>query len=61
MKETSDTTDVEARIEALEEERLVCEGHLAEAYRRREYKRGEKLSQQLKNIEVMIEELYKTL
>jgi ATP-binding cassette subfamily F protein 3 len=52
---------VEEKIEALEAEKLTLEGALAEAYRARDFKRGEKVSQRLRRVEDQIEQLYETL
>jgi len=60
-KKPGRTEDVESRIDAFEEERLKLEGVLADAYRKREYKKGEKLSRQLRLIEEKIEALYEEL
>ncbi len=52
---------VEKKIEALEAEKLTLEGMLAEAYRARDFKRGEKVSQRLRRVEDQIEQLYEAL
>jgi ATP-binding cassette subfamily F protein 3 len=52
---------VEKKIEELEAEKLKLEQALAAAYRERDFKRGEKVSQRLKRVEDQIEQLYETL
>ena len=52
---------IEEKIEESEEEKLRLERTLAEAYRNRDYKRGEKLSRQLRKLEEQLEELYDLL
>lgn len=58
---TSSPEQVEEKIEELEEEKLKLEQGLAAAYRDRDYKRGEKISQRLRRIEDQIERLYEAL
>ena len=53
--------EIEEKIEKFEEEKLRLERALAETYRNRDYKRGEKLSQQLRKLEDRVEELYDLL
>ena len=52
---------VEEKIEALETEKLRLEQALATAYRERDFKRGEKVSQRLRRVEGEIEKLYEAL
>ena len=56
-----DSAEIEEKIEEMEAEKLRLERALAEAYRNRDYKRGEKLSQQLRKLEDRLEELYDLL
>ena len=53
--------DIETKIDELEEEKLKLEGALASAYRSREYKRGDKIGQQLRRLEDELERLYVAL
>lgn len=53
--------EVEGKIDALEAEKLRTEQALAAAYRNRDYKRGERLSRQLRRLEEQIEQLYGAL
>ncbi|MSS70255.1 MAG: ABC transporter ATP-binding protein [Candidatus Latescibacteria bacterium] len=52
---------VEKKIEELEAEKLKLEQALAAAYRDRDFKRGEKVSQGLRRLEDQIEQLYEIL
>ncbi len=58
---SSHPEEIEAKIEAFEEEKLRLERALSDTYRNRDYKRGEKLSQQLRKLESQIEALYEAL
>ena len=51
----------EKKIEELEAEKLRLEGMLAVAYRARDFKRGEKVTQRLRRVEAQIERLYEAL
>ena len=53
--------EIEQKINELEEEKLRHEKSMASAYRNREYKQGEKISQRLRKIETRIEQLYEEL
>lgn len=57
----AESEQVEKKIEEMEAEKLTLEGMLAEAYRVRDFKRGEKVSQRLRRLEDQIERLYETL
>ena len=52
---------VEEKIEALEAEKLRLEAVLASAFRERDFKRGEKISQRLRRVEGEVEKLYEGL
>ena len=56
----ADAARVEERIQRMEEDKLRLEKEVVEAYNRRDFKRGEKLSQDLRNIEWELEQLYAT-
>ena len=56
-----DSAETEEKIEEMEAEKLRLERALAEAYRNRNYKGGEKLSRQLLKLEDRLEELYDLL
>ena len=58
---SDDSADIEAKIEEMEAEKLRMERALAEAYRNRDYKGGEKLSRQLRMLEDRLEELFDLL
>jgi ATPase subunit of ABC transporter with duplicated ATPase domains len=60
-RRTEDTEDLEQKIEVLEAKKLSLEGALSEAFRKRDYKRGERHSQQLRRLEAQIEDLYEAL
>ena len=53
--------EVERQVDALEGQKVEVERALAEAYHKRDYQRGEKLSQQLKMLDARIEGLYERL
>ena len=53
--------EIEEQINRLEEEKLRYEKGMASAYRNRDYKLGEKISQRLRKIETQIVELYESL
>ena len=62
MRPPSDgSAEIEEKIEDMEAEKLRLERALAEAYRNRNYKGGEKLSRQLLKLEDRLEELYDLL
>ena len=58
---SSGSDEIEEKINRLEEEKLRQEKSMASAYRNREYKQGEKISQRLRKIETRIEQLYEEL
>lgn len=57
----AESEQIEKKIEGLEAEKLKLEQALAAAYRDRDFKRGEKVSQRLRRLEGQIEQLYKVL
>lgn len=58
---SDDSVEIEEKIEEMEEDKLRLERALAEAYRNRDYKGGEKLSRQLRMLEDRLEELFDLL
>ena len=58
---SDDSAEIEEKIEEMEAEKLRLERALAEAYRNRDYKGGEKLSRQLRMLEDRLEELFDLL
>ena len=58
---SDDSAEIEEKIEEMEAEKLRLERALAEAYRNRNYKGGEKLSRQLLKLEDRLEELFDLL
>ena len=55
---TVEVAKIEEKIERLEEDKLRIEKEVVDAYNQRDFKRGEKLSQNLRNLEWEIEQLY---
>ena len=57
----ADEDDIERTIDGLEAERLKAEQAVADAYRDRDYKKGERLTRQLRELETKIEKLFEAL
>jgi hypothetical protein len=53
--------DVEREIDKLEDEKLRLEQGMAVAFERRDFKRGDRISRQLRLVEQKIENLYEVL
>jgi ATP-binding cassette subfamily F protein 3 len=51
-------TRIEEKIQALETEKLRTEKEVVDAYNKRDYKRGERLSRRLRSVEREVEQLY---
>ena len=57
-KDPKEIGEIETRIEGLEAEKLQLEGEVAAAYREKNYKRGDKLTRDLRRLETDIDRLY---
>ena len=58
LEKVEEIGEIETRIEGLEAEKLQLEGEVAAAYREKNYKRGDKLTRDLRRLETDIDRLY---